>query len=79
MILWPIVTLEQMDVAYMTFYCMMFCFKVGVNDLGALGVAILFQVFLPCRFFQQSKNSGILYVINYQYVAKWHRSYYALK
>lgn len=79
MILWPIVTLEQMDVAYMTFYCMMFCFKVGVNDLGALGVAILSQVFLPCRFFQQSKNSGILYVINYQYVAKWHRSYYALK
>ena len=37
MILWPIVTLEQMDVAYMTFYCMMLCFKVGVNDLGALG------------------------------------------
>ena len=56
MILWPIVTLEQMDVAYMTFYCMMFCFKVGVNDLGALGLAILFQVFLPCRFFSRVRT-----------------------
>ena len=66
MILWPIVTLEQMDVAYMTFYCMMFCFKVGVNDLGALGLAILFQVFLPCRFFSRVRTVAfcMLLIIN---------------
>ena len=66
MILWPIVTLEQMDVAYMTFYCMMFCFKVGVNDLGALGVAILLQAFLPCRFFSRVRTVlySMLLIIN---------------
>ncbi len=56
MFLRPKINLEQMDVAYMTFYCMMFCFKVGVNDLGALGVAILFQVFLPRRFFSRVRT-----------------------
>ena len=66
MILWQIVTLEQMDVAYMTFYCMMFCFKVGVNDLGALGLAILFQVFLPCRLFSRVRTAVfcMLLIIN---------------
>ena len=57
MFLRPKINLEQMNVAYIIL-CMMFCFKVGVNDLGALGVAILLQAFLPCSFLQ-SKNSCI--------------------
>ena len=50
MFLRPKINLEQMNVAYIIL-CMMFCFKVGVNDLGALGVAILLQAFLPCSLF----------------------------
>lgn len=72
-------TLEHVNVAYMAFYRMMFCFKVGENDLGALWLEILLQVFSPCRLFLQSKNTDILYVINCQYVTEIRRSYYVLK
>lgn len=44
-------TLEHVNVAYMAFYRMMFRFKVGENDLGALWLEILLQVFSPCRRF----------------------------
>lgn len=55
MFLRPKINLEQMNVAYIIL-CMLFCFIVGVNDLGALGVTILLQAFLPCSFFSRVRT-----------------------
>lgn len=64
MFLRPKINLEQMNVAYIIL-CMLFCFIVGVNDLGALGLTILFQVFLPCRLFCRVRTVVILYGVDY--------------